>query len=303
MTNVVLDRRQRTEKARAMMARSRAGRFAIGAFNADDLLTVRAICRAAQATAAPVIVEVSHSEVEALGLENIRDVLDNEVERLGIEAYLNLDHAPTAAAAIAGIDAGCELVHLDLFQSDPLASIDDVIAATRHVVGYAHLTGALVEGEPAPFAGSSTVHSGAPDPGDESLSTPGSAVGFVEETGVDTLAVGLGNVHGRYRTPTRLNVDLLGRIRAAVPRDLNLSLHGGSQTPPYVYQALALAGINKVNVNTDLRLAHRSTLERELAAHPDEYAATRLNRPVGDAVQQAVESKIMAFGSAGRADP
>jgi fructose-bisphosphate aldolase class II len=289
-----------TARARRTMARARIERFAVGAFNADNLETVRAICRAAHTMQAPVLIEVSHAETEAIGLGNIRDVVNNEVDELGIEAYVNLDHAPTVDAAAAGIEAEFEFVHLDLLQSDPTASPDEVVAATRHVVGHARLTGALVEGEQHHFAGTSTVHR---DPVDHevitsSLSTPLGARRFVDDTGVDTLAVGIGNVHGRYRTPTRLDIQLLSRIRAAVGPHVNLSLHGGSQTPAYAYQASILAGINKLNINSDLRLAYRSTLERELAAHPDEYAATQLLGPVADAVQHVVESKIAMFGSA-----
>jgi fructose-bisphosphate aldolase class II len=304
MTTVLpTDIRERTARARRMMARARSERFAVGAFNADNLETVRAICRAAHAMQAPVLIEVSQAETEAMGLGNIRDVVDNEADQLGIEAYLNLDHAPTIDAAVAGIEAEFEFVHLDLLQSDPTASAEQVVAATRHVVGYALLTGALVEGEQHHFAGTSTVHR---DPADRdaiasSLSTPLDARRFVDDTGVDTLSVGIGNVHGRYPTPTRLNIQLLGRIRAAVGPHVNLSLHGGSQTPPYAYQASILAGINKVNINSDLRYAYRSTLERELAAHPQEYAATQLLRPVVDAVQHVVESKIEMFGSAHKA--
>jgi fructose-bisphosphate aldolase class II len=285
------------------MARARSERFAVGAFNADNLETVRAICRAAQAMQAPVLIEVSQTEVHAIGLENIRDVVDNEIDELGIEAYLNLDHAPTVDAARAGIQAGFEFVHLDVSQHDPAASPQHVVATTRRLVEHARLTGAIVEGEQHHFVGSSTVHGGTPDDGAiaASLSTPVAARQFVEDTGVDTLAVGVGNVHGRYRTPTRLNIVLVGRIRAAVGPDVNLGLHGGSQTPPYVFRAMTLAGINKVNVNSDLRYAYRSTLERELSAHPDEYASARLIAPVRVALQHVVESKIAALGSAHKA--
>jgi fructose-bisphosphate aldolase class II len=303
MTTSTAGLEARTTRARELMARSRDERFAVGAFNADDLATVRTICRAAHATSAPVLIEVSHSEVEALGLENVRTIVDNEIAELGVEVYLNLDHAPTVAAAMDGVDAGYEFVHLDLFQSFPLASAEDVVVATRHVVGYALMTGALVEGEQHHFPGTSSVHRDDVPASDVSMSrtTPDDARRFVEATGVDTLAVGIGNVHGRYRTPTRLNVDLLTRIRAAVDRKTNLSLHGGSQTPPSIYEALARAGINKINVNSDIRYVHRTMLERVLAGHPDEYASTRLMGPVNLAVQHAVESKIRAFGAVGKA--
>ena len=105
--------RARTARARELMARTRAERFAVGAFN-----------------------------------------VDNEISDLGIEAYLNLDHAPSVVAAEAAVDAGFEFIHLDAFQADPDASAHDVVSKTRKVVAYARRTGALVEGEQRYLTGS-----------------------------------------------------------------------------------------------------------------------------------------------------
>lgn len=291
----------RTAQARALMARTRIEHFAVGAFNVDNFETMRAVCRAAQATAAPVLIELSHSEVEVLGLANARDVIDNEIDALGIEAYLNLDHAPSGSAAISALDAGFEFVHVDLFQSDPDATPDTVAAVTRQVVEYARNTGAIVEGEPRYLAGSSTVHRGAIDgvAVARSLSDPEAARAFVAATGVDTLAIGIGNAHGRYAQPIRLDLERLARLRAAV--DVNLSLHGGSGIAVTEYRKVARGGVSKINVNSDLRLAYRSSLERQFTRHPDEYATARLIGPVLEAVQRVVEAKIRAFGAAGTA--
>jgi hypothetical protein len=98
------------------MARSPAEGFAIGASNVDSLETLLAIARAARATATPAFIEASASVVAVLGLANLRDIVDNLIDELGIELYLNLDHAPTVDAAVAAIDAGFELVHIDVSQ-------------------------------------------------------------------------------------------------------------------------------------------------------------------------------------------
>ena len=293
--------RTRTALARDLMDRARTERFAVGAFNADNLATIRAICRAARARTAPVLIELSHSEVTALGLHNARDIVDNEIEDLGIEAYLNLDHAPTAAAAEAAIDAGFEFVHLDVFQADPDAREDEVVAATRKLVAYARHTDALVEGEQRYLRGTSTVHPDGIDPAAvaASLSTPERARAFVEATGVDTYAVGIGNIHGRYPNPKELDLELLARVRAAI--DTNISLHGGSGTTDAAYKGVAHGGISKININSDVRYAYRTRLEQQFAVHPAELATAKLIGPVMDAVQGVVETKIAAFGSAGKA--
>jgi fructose-bisphosphate aldolase class II len=294
-------RPHRIAAARALLERARTEQFAVGAFNADNLTTMRAIARAARATAAPVLVELSQAEVEAIGLANARDFLDNEIEALGIEAYLNLDHAPDAERVEAAIDAGFEFVHVDVFQSGPRISEARVIEETRQVVAYARRTGAIVEGEQKYFAGSSTLHRHTPDAAAiaASLSTPAGARRFVEATEVDILAVGISNLHGRYPQPKRLDLSLLARIRSQV--DVPFSLHGASGTPRSMYSAVARVGITKININSDIRYAYRRALENEFRAHPNEYATAKLIGPVMDAVQSVVEDKIRAFGSAGKA--
>jgi fructose-bisphosphate aldolase class II len=301
MANQTLLSGERTVRARELMARARVERFAVGAFNADDLATVRAICRAADAMKAPVLIELSHTEVASIGHRNARSIVDNEIKELGIEAYLNLDHAPTVAAARLGVDAGFEFVHLDVFQSQPNARDDAVVAATRELVRYARRTGAIVEGEPQYLRGSSSFHRERIDATavGASLSTPEGVAEFVAGTGVDTCAVGIGNIHGRYREPKQLDLDLLARIRSGV--EVNLSLHGGSGTPDQLYREVARAGITKININSDLRFAYRTALEQQLALHRDEYAVAKLLGPVARAVQEVVQHKIEVFGSAGKA--
>jgi fructose-bisphosphate aldolase class II len=286
------------------MQRSREERFAVGAFNVDNQETLLAIARAAQSKASPVLVEVSHGEVQAIGLANLRDMVDNYRAELGVEMYVNLDHAPTVADAKAGIDAGFELIHIDYSQANKDATDAEIVAATREVVAYAReTTGALVESEPHYFGGSSNVHAEDIDYDEirKTFSTPEGAKAFVEETGIDTFAAAVGNLHGRYPVPKVLDLDLLQAIREAI--DVNISLHGGSGTPGHFFEEAARIGVSKVNINSDLRYAYRTTLEQQLRDHPEEYAIVRLIGPVVRAVQAVVEAKIDLFGSAGHAQP
>jgi fructose/tagatose bisphosphate aldolase len=110
--------RENCQKARAAMHRARKEHFALGAFNLDNQETLIAVCRAAAKKKAPVLVEVSHGEVEALGLENIRDMVDNYIAEYGVEMYINLDHSPSVEAAIEGIEAGFEFIHIDISQAN-----------------------------------------------------------------------------------------------------------------------------------------------------------------------------------------
>src|SRR5215203_812263 len=101
-------------RARHLMQRSRQQHFAVGAFNIDNQETLIAVCRAAQEKHSPVMVEVSDGEVKALGLDNIRDMVDNYKQEYGVEIYINLDHCPTVEDAKRGIDTGFEFIHIDV---------------------------------------------------------------------------------------------------------------------------------------------------------------------------------------------
>ena len=119
--------RENCAKARELMQRAHAQKFAVGAFNIDNQETLIAVCRAAQKHNSPVLVEVSKGEVDAIGLENVRDMVDNYKQQFGIEIYVNLDHSPTVADAIAGIEAGFEFIHIDVSQSNHDASEEQII--------------------------------------------------------------------------------------------------------------------------------------------------------------------------------
>ncbi len=293
--------RDNTLRARHLMQRSRQQGFAVGAFNIDNQETLIAIARAAQKLNAPVLVEVSQGEVEAIGLENIRDLTDNYKKEYGIEVYLNLDHSPTVEACKQAIDAGYEFIHIDISQANHDASTEEIIEKTKEVVEYAKFTGALVESEPHYFGGSSNVHSEAIDYEEikKTFSTPEGAKSFIDATGIDTFAAAIGNLHGKYPVPKELDLELLQRIRDEIP--CQISLHGGSGTPLHFFEDAAKIGVSKININSDMRYAFRTVMEEELKAHPDEFAVVKLMDKVKDAVQAVVEEKIQAFGSAGKA--
>ncbi len=293
--------RDNTLRARHLMQRSRQQGFAVGAFNIDNQETLIAIARAAQKLNAPVLVEVSQGEVEAIGLDNLRDMVDNYKKEYGVEMYINLDHSPTVEACKQAIDAGYEFIHIDISQANHDASEEEIVAKTKEVVEYAKFTGALVESEPHYFGGSSNVHSEEINYEEikKTFSTPESAKAFVEATGIDTFAAAIGNLHGKYPVPKELDLELLGRIREAIP--CQISLHGGSGTPLHFFEDAAKIGVSKININSDMRYAFRTVMEEELKAHPDEFAVVKLMDKVKDAVQAVVEEKIQAFGSAGKA--
>lgn len=293
--------RQNCLAARAAMQRAREQHYALGAFNLDNQETLKAVVGAAKAKNAPLLVEVSQAEVEALGLENVRDMVDNYRQEMAVEIYVNLDHSPSVESAIAGIEAGFEFIHIDISQANHDASEQEIIDQTKRVVEYAKLTGALVESEPHYFGGSSNLHTESIDYETikKTFSTPDSARDFVSATGIDTYAAAIGNLHGQYPVPKVLDLQLLQEIRNAI--DCNISLHGGSGTPGHYFQHAVNIGVSKININSDMRVAYRKTLEKVLADNPTEFAVIKLMDEVIAAVQAVVEDKIDMFNSAGKA--
>lgn len=295
--------RKNCEDARRAFERANSQHFALGAFNLDNQETLVAVARAAIAKKAPVLVEVSKTEADAMGLQNVRDLVDNYKSQYGIEMYINLDHSPSVKDAVEGISAGFECIHIDISQAEHEASNEDIIAQTKQVVQAAKTTGALVEAEPHYFAGSSNLHKEKIDYDEirKYFTKPEEAKAFVDATGIDTYAVAVGNLHGHYPVPKILDLELLKQVRQVL--GCNLSLHGGSGTAKHYFVEAVKIGVSKININSDMRIAYRDTLEKELRENKGEYAVVKLMEQVIIQVQKVVESKIDMFNSTDKAKP
>ena len=287
--------------ARLRMIEARKEHWAFGAFNLDDEATLKAVVQAAIKKKSPVLVEVSQGEVDDIGLDNIRDLVDNFKREYSVEIYVNLDHSPSVDAAKRGIEAGFEFIHIDVSQSNHDATEEEIIAATKEVVNYAKLTGASVESEPHYFKGGSNVFNTDIDYDEvkKTFSTPEGAKNFVDRTGIDTFAAAIGNLHGKYPVPKILDLDLLKRIRDSIT--CNISLHGGSDTPGHYFKEAVKIGVSKININSDMRYAYRTALEKVLKENPNEVSVAKLvTKEVISAVQEVVESKIEDFNSSNK---
>lgn len=270
--------------------------FALGAFNAANLETFKAIVGAAEKMKSPVIIETSGGETAYIEGKNIVDLVSNARENTGLPIFLNLDHGQDLKVVKKMIKEGYDLIHYDGSQLPLKANMRN----TRKTVEMARKArrGVLVEAEIDYITGSSVPRL------DKSIKSvqaqgkytdPETACRFVKLTQIDTLAVFVGNVHGIYDEPPLLDLDRLETIAQKVP--CFLSLHGGSGiTPAMIKNAIEVGKIVKINVNTELRMAYRETLERTLRKS-DEVAIYKLMPPVIEAVQKVVEKKIKLFGS------
>ena len=226
---------------------------ALGAFNVSTLAQVRAIAAAAQTLEAPVILEMSPGEADFLGIETLAAAVGALRRGSTAPLFLNLDHARDLVNVEKALAVGFDMVHFD--GSD--LPLEENIARTKEVVALARGRGALVEGEIDQAGGHSTLRPGV---GERVLTDPEVAARFVAETGVDVLAVFCGNLHGVYAQPLALDLDHLAQVKEAA--GCYLSLHGGSGVKEDDLRGAVRAGVVKVNVNTELRLAWSQSLRK-----------------------------------------
>lgn len=283
--------------AKPLLNRAKQEKWAIGAFNACNLETLKAIVSVAVKLRSPIIIEASDGEVGFVGKTELFYLIRIYEHQTGIPIILNLDHAPTKESCLEAINIGFDYVHFDGSKL-PLA---ENIQITKEVVAAAHAKNILVETEFNSITGSSADHRS------ENISTyqnkalytdPVAAKQFIAETGADTLASFIGNAHGLYQNQKLIDIPRLREIARALPNTY-LSLHGGSGISAEDIKQAIQNGIVKINVNTELRLAYRDALKQVLS-QTSEIAAYKFMPPVIESIQKIVESKITLFGSAGK---
>lgn len=270
--------------------------WALGAFNVSNLETVKAICLAAQKLEAPVIIESSPGETGYIGAEILRSAVSFYKEQYQIQVFLNLDHAVEEEAIDQALAVGYDLIHFDGGKLE----FEENLERTKRIAQKVHTLDRILEGEIDHITGSSTRHSEKTKAEQDAghYTDPEQAAHFVAATGIDTLAVFIGNVHGVYADRKKLDLERLAAIRARV--QCFMSLHGGSEVREAdLKQALKL-GIVKVNVNSELRECYLEAVQKAVK-DPEELAPYKYMEPVVASLQKLVEKKITLFGSTGKA--
>ncbi|HUV42911.1 MAG TPA: class II fructose-bisphosphate aldolase [Patescibacteria group bacterium] len=276
---------------------AKSGGYALGSFNAGDLEIIKGVIQAGVELKSPLLIEASPGEIKFFGHQNFDCVVENFKKETGLPILTNLDHSLGLEEAQEGIESGFDLIHFD--GSD--LAYEENIKITKMIVQQAHEKGILVEGEFDKILGTSAPHQEEPESvqASGSYTDPEKAAEFVSQTGVDILAVFIGNLHGTYKQPPKLDLERLRMIAEKLP--CFLSLHGGSGLlEEDIKQAINLGKVVKINVNTELRVAYRETLENVLKGS-EEVAIYKIMPPVIAAVQKVVEEKIRLFGSEGKA--
>jgi len=298
-----------------LMVAARKGGYAIGAFNVQNLESVKAIVEAAVEECSPAILQITPSVVKYAGMGYITSLVKTAGKEVQVPLAMHLDHGEDYETAIKCVDAGFTSVMID----GSFLSFEENIAVTKRVVNYAHAKGVSVEAELGKLAG---VEERSVEEKDAILTDPNNAVEFVEKTGIDTLAVAIGTSHGAYKfkSAAKLDLERLKLINEKV--GIPLVLHGASSVPSWIcekatkygaildgakgvaedqlQQAIKL-GIAKINIDTDLRLAFTATVREVLTNSPKEFDPRKILGPAKDAMKEVAKGKMRLFASSGKA--
>ncbi|MFH1451271.1 MAG: class II fructose-bisphosphate aldolase [bacterium] len=264
--------------------------WAMGQFNFSTLEQLRAIFLAAEKLQAPTILGTSEKESLFFGIAEAVALVRIFRKRSGLPIFLNLDHGKDLSYLKRVADFGYDAVHFDGSQ----LPLRENIKKTAQLVEYCCKKGVLVEGEVGVLAGSGKNDLGKIAVAEKSLTRPQEAAEFVAKTKVDSLAISVGNVHGVYRQMPQIDYLRIKEIKKTIKAFL--VFHGGSGFGSKEITAAIKAGIVKININTELRIAWRTALERSLR-QSQEIKPYNLLLSVSEAVEKTVEDKIRLFHS------
>lgn len=273
-----------------MMKKAREGRYAIGAFNVENMEMVQAVIAAAAEMRSPVILQTTPATVKYAGLDYYLANVAVAAARTDVPVALHLDHGSSFGLAMQALRAGYTSIMID----GSHLSLDDNIALTKSVVAACRPAGIPVEAELGTIGGKEDDLSGKPG-----YTEPADAKAFVDAGGMSSLAVAIGTAHGVYKGTPKLDVERLSKIRAVV--DIPLVLHGTSGVPDDQVRGCVSRGICKVNYATDLRIAFSDGVKQYLKEHPDAFDPKKYGAAGRELVKTYVMQKIEVVGSVGKA--
>jgi fructose-bisphosphate aldolase, class II len=310
---------------RQVLDEAAKGGYGVGAFNVNNMEQLQGIVGAAEEVQAPVIVQCSRGALNYAGANYVRHMIMAAAEDSTIPIVLHLDHGDSPDTCFMAIDLGFTSVMMDgslLADGKTPSDYEYNVDVTRRVVEAAHAKGVSVEGELGTLGGIEDGHGS----GEVHLTDPDQAVDFVEQTGVDALAVAIGTSHGAYKFTAKpdgevLAMHLIEEIHQKLP-ETHMVMHGSSSVPIELVDRINAAGgkleatfgvpveeiqqgirhgVRKINVDTDGRLAITAALREALNANPSEFDPRAFFKPAREAQKQVSSDRLKQFGAAGHA--
>lgn len=281
---------------KSLLTKAKKGGYGIGAFNTSNLEVTLGIVRGAVALKSPVIIQVSESTIKYAGLKTIAGLIQliANTEGKEIPIALHLDHGKSFRSVAECIKAGFSSVHIDASE----LPFDDNVSLTKQAVDYAHRFGVFAQAELGAMLGKEGMTSAEiPDDPNEYMTDPSRVKEFLRKTGVDTLAVSVGTLHGYFKGKEKIDFPRLQKINKEVP-NLPLVLHGASGLINNDVAKAIKCGVRIINIDTDLRIAFTETLRKTIKNTPAGfYDPRKILSPSIESISQVVQEEIKVFGS------
>ena len=280
------------EVLRKILKDADANGYAVPMFNYTDLWDMNAAVEAAKELHAPIMFASIPKTIAAHGLHVLGAMGRAVMEDTVLPLIHHLDHSNSVDLCLAAIDAGYPSVMIDA----SACSLEDNIAATRKVVDYAHNRNVLVESEIGRIKGRDYEGTYL---GDDFLVRVSDAVRLVQETDVDTLAIGIGTAHGFYKSKPELNFERLAQVNEAI--DIPLVLHGGTGIPEEDVRRAIRSGINKVNVGTQIRYTYMNEARKAIELKGPATHTVEILLDVRELIKEEVRKWILTCMADGKA--
>ncbi len=280
-----------------MLKKAKEGKYAVGQFNINNLEWTKAILLTAQECNSPVILGVSEGAGKYMtGFKTVVNMVKGMLEGLNITVpvAIHLDHG-TYEGALSAIEAGFSSIMFD----GSHYPIEENIAKTKELVALANSKGISVEAEVGSIGGEEDGVVGAGEVADPAECK------LIADLGVDILAAGIGNIHGKYPANWQgLNFEALEKISEAT-HPMPLVLHGGTGIPEDMIKRAISLGVSKINVNTECQLSFAAATRKYVEDGKDlegkGFDPRKLLAPGVEAIKETVKEKMELFGSVGKA--
>ncbi len=278
-----------------VLGEARKGKYAVGAFNVTNPLCLTPLLKAAEAQRSPLIINVAEVSFKDTDIWNFYPAIIHGAKEASVPVVVNLDHGTTENGVMTALRCGFSSVMFDATAH----TYEENIRLTSQYASQLHHVGVSLEGELGVIGGLEGTED--VDGSDAGLYTDVSTVKpFVDATGVDALAISIGNVHGFYKGEPNLQFDLLEEIAGIT--DVPLVLHGGSGISDDDFRKAASLGICKINFYTGSSVSVYNALSKKMKELDGAYTdMSNLAWTMMDAYQETVEERMQVFGSAGKA--
>ena len=274
------------------MLDAQRNKYAVGAFNVENMEMVLAVLSAAEETNSPVIMQTTPGTVKYAGADFYFANIRAAARRTRIPVACHLDHGNSLAMAVQALHAGYTSIMID----GSKLPLEENIALTKTVTEICHAVNIPVEAELGRVGGK---EDGLDNSQSENPYTdPDEAKIFVEETGCDSLAVAVGTAHGVYKGTPHINFDVLTKIHEAV--NIPLVLHGTSGVPDDQVIRCVSMGMCKVNYATDLRISYTYGVKKYMKENPGVFDPKKYGAYGMEEVKRYVKERMQVIGSCGR---